>query len=295
MKVAWSETEKFRFNLPYRRSALTPTDIIQITDKAGAVHRIRIMERQDDSGLQDMEAAKDRQSAYTSNVTGKVTPPPVSTSPGLIGPTSLVVMNLPVWSKDADDEVGVYIAGSGVLSGWHGAQVQASGDEGSTYQAIAEIVRPSTIGYTQTALAAWVSSEYPSVQTLTVYLPDAPESITYEALLRYGNRLAVELASGEWEILQFQTVANNGNDSYTLSGLVRGRYNTTPGAVSIGATAVVLDESVQFARVEQSTIGDEFLVRAVSYGTSEDAYTGVPYGFDHAQSQTEWPVHNVTA
>lgn len=292
-KVAWSETEKALFSLPALRWAkLTPTDVGVITLQDGETMRVRVMSREEDSGALLMEASRDRQAAYTGTATGQVPPPPRITDPPIIGPTLLAVMDLPLL-RDTDDDLGVYVAAAGILGAWSGATLEISTDGGATYTEVTELTGGSVIGTTSAALSAWHSAEYPSTQTLSVSLPSAPESITADALVRYGNRAAVQLVTGEWEVLQYQTVTPTGSNGYTLSGLLRGRYNTTPGAIAAGARFVLLDASVRFVKLEEYLIGQSMLVRAVPLGVDPDTITGTAFSVTNPKSQTEWPVHMV--
>lgn len=293
-KVAWSETDKHKFSLPYKFGRVTPTTVITLTDAASVAHRIRVMQVEEEAGVLMVEAVKDRQASYTGTVTGLDPELPTFPEAPLIGPTQAVFMNLPPW-READDEVGLYVAIRGFLNGWTGSNILLSTDSGANYNSVATFTTPSTIGYTTTALEAWHSPEYPSVQTVTVWLPDAPASVDYETLLRYNNRAAIQLDTGEWEILQYQTVVANGSDSYTLSGLLRGRYATTPGAVAAGANFVLLDASVNFMQAERWMIGETLTVKAVSLGTDADANGSQDIEFDPCVSQTEWMPHFVQA
>lgn len=285
-KVAWSETDKFKFCLPYRRAKVTPTDVVTLYDFDGEPHRVRVMGVEEDSGVLHIEGARDRQAAYIGTALGVAPTPITPTGAPLIGPTRLVVMNLPVL-RDADDAVGLYVAGRGYFSGWAGGQVQVSTDGGVSYSGVAEITQSSTIGYTTTAFAAG-SAEVTDTQSLTVWLPDAPESVDYATLLRYANRAAIQSDSGAWEIVQYQAVVANGDNSYTLSGIIRGRYDTTPGAAAAGATFVLIDSTLQFVQTERWMVGQTLQVRAVSYGTDPDAAGTESFAFTSAVSQTEW-------
>ncbi|MCM2313224.1 MAG: hypothetical protein NDI84_17680, partial [Steroidobacteraceae bacterium] len=199
------------------------------------------------------------------------------------------VLNLPVL-RDQDDQLGVYVAVRGVLGGWNGAEIQLSTDDGATVYSRTQKTEPSVIGYTTTDLAAWLSGEYPTEQSVTVYLPQAPESISYEALLRYGNLAAI----GD-EVIQYQTVVDNGDDTYTLSGLVRGRYATDPIAHPSATRFVLIDASVTFVQAQTWMFGQTLSIRAVSLGTSADGVAWGSFDFSTAASQTEWPVHMVAA
>jgi hypothetical protein len=293
--TAWGEPEKQKFSLPYRLAALTPTDVGTYTDDDGEIHTLRLMQAEDDSGIRYMEAATNSAEAYGATATGVSPKPPALSGVNLLGPTKLAVMDLPIWRSTDADDLGLYVAASGYFGAWQGTQIDVSTDEGVSYVSAATITAAATIGYTTTALTAWESSETPEEQEVTVYLPDAPASVDYATLLRYNNRAAVQLDSGAWEILQYQTVTALGDDLYTLSGLLRGRYSTTPGVVSANSTFVLLNAAVQFVRTERDYLDTTLTVRATTLGTSSDSAVPVEYDFSEGASQTEWPVHNVEA
>lgn len=288
LKVAWGEPDKFKLSLPYRFSYLTPTDVGFMTDKKGKVHRVRIMEDQEDSGIKLEELAKDCQSAYGSNAVGVAPKPPVLTAPGLIGPTTFAPINAPVM-RDQDDSLGLYLAARGALSGWAGCAVLMSTDGGATSTTVAEIADPAVIGYTMTPLAATVQ-DYPAEQTLDVYLPEAPVSVDYLQMLQFQNRAFL----GD-EVIQFQTVTDLGDNLYRLSGLIRSRYDTAPAAHATGARFVLFDESVVFLQAQTWLLGQTVLFKAVSFGTSPDAYGWQPFTFSPGRSQTEWQPKAVRA
>jgi hypothetical protein len=292
-KVAWAEPEKLLFSLPALRWArLVPTTVLHVP-VGGQMLRARIASIEEDSGVLLVEASRDRQAAYVGTASGVLPPPPLVVDPPLIGPTKLAVMDLPVW-RESDDALGVYVAASGYLAGWRGCEVQVSTDAGASYTAAALISEAATLGVTTSALSAWPSAEAPSSQSLRVSLPGAPASVSYEKLLQLANRAALRLDDGAWEILQFQTVETNADGTYTLSGLVRGRYATTPGAAASGAAFVLLNDAVQFVPMQRHLINAALQVRAVGYGTDPDAALGSPLTVA-GRSQIEWPVHSVSA
>jgi len=293
-KVAWAEPTKHKFSLGPKHNALTPTDVGTYTDDDGVVHRIRLMKRSEEDHVLLMESAQDSPSAYESSAVGAPTTPPIVIPPPVIGPTSLAIMNLPVLAE-AHDEVGLYVAARGQFTGWNGCVVQFRQEDATEWTDMVSITQPGNIGTLDVAVPADVSSEYPGTTTFEVTLPRAPESISEEALLRYGNRAFLQLDSGQWEVFQFETVTANGDDSYTLDGVVRGRYATTPGAATAGNQVVLYDSAVLFVPAERWMIGETFDVRAVANGTSADMAAVESFEFDPCVSQTEWPVHNVTA
>ena len=293
-KVAWAEPGKHKFSLGPKHNKLTPTDVGTYTDADGHVHRIRLMKRDEEGGVLMMESAQDSPSAYSSSAIGAPITPPIIVPPSVIGPTTLAIMNLPVLAE-AHDEVGLYVTARGALSGWNGCLVQFRQEDATEWTDMVALATPGNLGTLDVSVPADVSSEYPGTTTFEVTLPRAPESISEEALLRYGNRAFLQLDSGQWEVFQFETVTANGDDSYTLDGVVRGRYATTPGAATAGNQVVLYDSAVLFVPAERWMIGETFDVRAVANGTSADMAAVESFEFDPCVSQTEWPVHNVTA
>lgn len=288
IKVAWGEPEKFIFNWPYRFVQYTPTDVGTLTDKQGKIHRIRLMDIQEDSGILILEASRDSQSSYVSNAEGIEPSPPTVTNPGLIGGTRLEILNIPVL-RDEHDQLGLYIAAAGQLPGWNGAEIQISTNGGVSGDTFANITTAATIGYTITSLAA-TAPDYPAEQTVDVFLPDPPESVDYPTLLRFYNRAVI----GD-EVIQYQTVTDLGNNTYRLSGLVRNRYDTVPTNHAAGVRFVLIDSSLLFVQAQQWMLGQSLSFRAVSFGTSADAYAWQPYEFTKGVSQTEWQPKMVRA
>lgn len=281
IKVAWGEPGKYEFSLPYRFSQYTPTDVGVLTDKNGRAHRVRIMKSQEDSGVLITEAPQDSQAAYVSNAQGVEPNPPAVTTPGLIGGTLMELINASPF-RDEHDQLGLYVAVAGQLSGWQGAEIQISTDGGVSGDTFAVITEPATIGYTLTALAA-TAKDYPAEQTVDVFLPDPPESVDYATLLRFYNRAVI----GD-EIIQYETVTDLGSKTYRLSGLIRNRYDTDPVAHAAGVRFVLIDSALAFVQAQQWMLGAQLHFRAVSIGTSADSYVWQPYTFSKALSQTEW-------
>lgn len=294
MKVAWGELHKAGFHLGIAWTALTPTDVIEYTDKRGRKMRIRVVQVEEDSGVLEFEACDDAPWAYDSEAAGVIVPPPISTTPGLVGDTIVAVLNIPIL-RDQDDELGWYVGARGTEAGWRGGQLQLSTDGGATISAALDIAAPSVIGTTLTPLVAEIGGEYLSRQTLQVNLPEQPESISMDTLLRYANRAAVQRVDGSWEVLQYQTVTPLGGTLYALSGLVRGRYATPPAAVPAGAAVVLIDDSLTFVQLQQWMVGTTLSVRGVSAGQDEDDVSWSPLSLDNPASQQEWPVHHVRA
>ncbi|AKO18954.1 baseplate multidomain protein megatron [Xanthomonas oryzae] len=293
LKIAWGERERAQFRTTLKYAYLTPTDEVWVEDDTGAFHRLRLERVMEDAGVLSFEGTRAASFIYDAQADGVAAYPPSSTTPGLIGDTSLYVLDLPVL-KDTQDVLGVHVALLGNGAGWNGAAIQISIDGGqSVYQTVTAPV-DSSVGFTTVDLRAEQSSTYLSDQRLSITMNDPPESITQSAKLNYGNRLAIQTPEGAWEVVQFDQVQTHDDGSYGLSGLVRGRYSTTTGAIPAGAVCVLLNDYTYFLPMESWMAAATLHVRAVSNGLVADE---VPWrGYTALRtSQTEWPPAMVTA
>ncbi|URA06881.1 hypothetical protein QAY90_gp50 [Xanthomonas phage Langgrundblatt2] len=294
LKIAWHEQQTYKFATWLKYAQVVPTDVIEVEDKVGNWHRIRITERNDDHPLIKFEAVADAgQDVYATLGIGHSLPPPTSTTPGLIGESLLEILNIPTL-RDQDDELGVYIAVCGQTSAWYGAQILVSTDGGANFFEAMQIETPATIGETLTDLEEEISAQYPSNQSFEVLVNFPLESLTRENLLKNGNRCVI----GD-ELLQFQFAVLLGmvgdKYHYRLSGLVRGRKATDVEFWPTGTRFVVLDSSIAFLQAQQWMLGKEIQIKPVSLGLTEDETVATAYDYLEGVSQREFPVHHVTA
>lgn len=290
LKAAWAEQITYKFSTTLRYTELTVTDVIEVEDARGAWHRIRLTDRKDDGSVISWEGKQDAgPHTYGFATSGNSLPPPTSTTPGLVGPTTLEIMNLPVLRTE-DDELGVYVAMWGQNSAWYGAQFLLSTDGGTTYNEAFRVESPAVGGELLTDLYEDGGYLYPSAQTVEVQSNFPLSSTTVEGLYNNQNRAII----GD-EVIQFLTATHLGNNVYRLSGLVRGRYNTATPTWPAGTRFVLFDSSVIFLRAERWMLGAELYVKPVSFGRTSDETVPVSYFYDTPTSQTEWPVSNLSA
>ena len=294
LKIAWHEQQTYQFATWLKYAQVVSTDVVEVEDKDGNWHRVRITERNDDHPLIKFEAVADAgQDVYATLGIGHSLPPPTSTTPGLVGETTLEILNIPTL-RDQDDELGVYLAVCGQSSAWYGAQILVSTDGGANFFEAMQIETPATIGETLTDLEQEISAEYPSDQSVEVLVNFPLESLTYDNLLKNGNRCVI----GD-ELMQFQFAVLLGmvdtEYHYRLSGLVRGRKATDPEFWPTGTRFVVLDSSIAFLQAQQWMLGKEIQIKPVSLGLTEDETVATAYDYLEGVSQREFPVHYVTA
>lgn len=286
LKIAHNEYEDFEFTTRLEYTYLTPGDVVEVEDFDGTWYRVHLTERNEDDGNIAWEAETDGGSLVYDNVLipGKPLDPPVSTTPGSVGDTTLEILNLSV-QRDQDDELGLYVAARGASSGWAGYTLSYSIDSGVSYIDAYASDKIANIGETVTSVTATDTS-------LEVLVPYPLESVS-AAQIAAGFNCAV---IGDEEI-QYQTatlldVVDN-LYHYQLSNVTRGVLNTPAEPWGAGIRFVATDAAVLFLQIERKFFGKDIYYKAVSYGQPPDEVTPVAYLFDHANSQTEWPVKNL--
>jgi len=283
IKVAWHEPMGYEWALPLRFAELVPGDVFEYDDEEGSIFRIRIEERNDEPGLIAFIGSQDGGAAvYGAKATGLALPPPLSTTPGLVGPTRIEIINASPF-RDQDDELGLYVALAGETSGWYGAALLVSTD-GINYAEAYRTETPATLGETEDALPIGDAS-------VIVQSNFDLESTDEAGIANNANRCVI----GD-EILQFTTAQHLGSGRWLLQGLVRGAavHGTPEESHPAGTRFVLVDTGMQFVQAQRWMLGQELWVKAVSFGTNEDDAVPMGYDFDDALSQTEWAPIPVT-
>ena len=298
LKVTWEDVKgEVTVTVPDSYLFLTPADCIGLVLR-DQVWRLRIERIEYNPGELKLTCRHDRQSAYTSNVTGVPLPEPTPPPPSIVGQTVFEFMDIPAL-VDTLDSLHYITAASGQLPAWYGASVQRSFDGGANFPDVAAEFSTNTVmGYLLDPVPA-ASPHYTdttNVVRVQLYTDDELDSVTQQQFLSEGGAFALEWADSEgthWELLQYRDASDEGDGVFALSTLLRGRLNTEAVAHAEGARFVLLD-GVRSVPAGSAWIGTDLTHRAVSYGTSPEAATEHTDEFT-ARSQTEWPVANLFA
>lgn len=219
MYDAWTGRTQFQFQTGWKYSYLEPTDVISIV-KAGRTYDVRLQE--DNYGIiSARRAVLEDPSVYSqSGVAAEILPPDENVS--LVPLTKLALMDIPLL-RDQDDGVGFYAAACGYGSGWYGAQAYKSSDAGATWGSFGQgFLNDATIGSATNVLGSFTQNIFDETNSVTVILFNGElSSDTEENVLNGAN--AALLGN---EIIQFKTATLIATDTYTLTGLLRGRRGT---------------------------------------------------------------------
>lgn len=288
-KVAWAQVAgEEEFTLSDRWLELIPSDPIGLAIR-GQVRRVMITQEMIEAGCQPYRMLADRQSAYTSTITGIPLPEPTPPPPSLAGETIFDILDIPALN-DNNDRLLMYAAATGQTEAWYGALVQRAVLPDVTWQDATTFNQNTVMGVLLSTINA--ASEYYTDTTNRIHVQlfgqEVIDSLTQQQFLSEGGSFAIERLDGSWEVGQYRDADENMDGSYTLSYLARGRLNTGATAHVVGSRFVLLD-GVRSIDAVTAWIGNQLMHRAVSFGTSPDGvdtetmtYTG--------KSQIEFPV-----
>lgn len=269
----WAERKSLTTTLSDRWRWLLTGDTIGLP-VAGVVQPFRITRlTRGANAVTEVEAVGMDMEVYSPNSTAATTTAKSQTV-SLPGITRLILMDCPIL-RDEDDNTGFYFAVAAESSGWKGATILRSADDGETYSTLSSIKVRTTLGDVADALASGPTDVWDLENTLTVVLAENSgtlSSTTRLAVLNGANAAWLGPADGQGgEILQFQTATLTAENTYVLSGLLRGRLGTETAVATHedGEVFVLLSRSMGRSNLGASDLNRERLFKPVSLLTTE--------------------------
>lgn len=282
---AYLERSRFAYQVPPKHMDLDPTDIVSVIQD-GTTYRLRNVTQDDgDAMVQAFDTVEDQSEQYTPDVTGAATAILEQTIDAP-GPTEIFVIDSP-YLQDAqstgNNTTGVYLAFGANTEAWEGATAEKSDDSGASFfqAANGNLSVPWGVLVAPVPALSTKKGDYPqavegvdrttSITVLMIDGEDELESKTLSELVQTGieNAMYIFRADGAGEILQYTTVTDNLDGTFTFDGeLLRGRRGTEFEAMA-GHASGALVCFLPFAavsRVQQdiSEIGDTDFWRATT-------------------------------
>jgi hypothetical protein len=293
-KVLTSDAQaEIKLTIPDRLIKLIPSDSIGLSLR-GQVRRLRIDDCEWADGVLTQTLRADRQSAYTSNLTGIPIPEPMLPPSTLVGDTTFVFAD--VSSRiESEDDLHYLVAGVGSLPGWYGWMLQRSLDAGANYSNVEQFNVADIIGSLVDDVPA--ASEHYTDTTNTVRVQlfrdgQELEDITEAQFLSEGGAFLLEKADGSYEVMQYRDAVVESDGSFLLSTLHRGRLNSGAAAHTAGARFVMMS-SAHHIPAQSAWIGQALTHRPVSLGESAETATEQTDTYV-GRSQLEWPVASLS-
>lgn len=284
---------EIKLTIPDSFARLIPSDCIGLVLR-NQVMRLRVDESEWADGILSLTLRLDRQSAYTSVLTGIPIPAPMAPPSTIVGDTEVAIMDIGA-RQDSEDDLHIIVAGVGTSPGWYGWALQRSLDGGANYSTVRNISTAAVIGSLVEGVPSASEDYTDTTNTVRVQLyrdTQTIESITETQFLAEGGAFALEKADGSYEVMQYLDATVDSNGIFSLTTLHRGRLNSKASAHLTGARFVMLDTASHIP-MQSAWIGQAVTWRAVSLGQSAelgavetDTYVG--------RSQIEWEVASLT-
>lgn len=288
---SWVSRESAKFSLAPSQIALDPTDEVQLS-AGGRSWRLRLTGI-DDAGARAVEAVQTDPSIYEAIVGPDRG---VLSTQSLCQPGRALVVFLDLVWLDDGQTPGEPLAAS-YASPWPGAVQIWKSATGSDYALDTQTTRNSVIGSTTADFYSGPLWRWDNVNSLCVSLLSGTLASSDDVSVFGGaNALAVENASGDWEIVQFANAVLTAPGQWTLTRLLRGRHGSEGAMgspVAAGARVVVLDASLAQLGLSQAQLRQPFdyLWGPQGVPVSDPAYQGAALSFTAAGLLPLAPCH----
>lgn len=225
---AWSNKKAADFELSDTWARISPGDLLGIPAFGETLPMKVVRTTRGNNGIADYALVYEDPEIYNSNAQG-VAGPVSGVTLRIPGDTRWVPMDAPLF-RDTDAPSGFYWAATGAESGWRGATIKRSTDDGETYSKVSDVALRNPIGDVSGTLGDGPDVVFDRANTLTVTLTSSASSLesVSELLVLNGSNAAWvgPAAGGVGEIIQFATATLVGESTYELSDLLRGRLGT---------------------------------------------------------------------
>lgn len=269
------------FALPDNWLHLTESDPV-FAETNNKMVRAIITKVELDDGEQRYKAIRDRQSLYTTQVQGIPAAPVTRPPSSIAGPTLVEFIDIPIL-RDTHDQLGFYMAVSGILPAWPGALVEMSLDGGAAYIEGQSTRTASVMGELVTALGDH-PAEYPDTVNscqVEISTPNALlENTDLAGMMNRRNRALVGS-----EIVNFADADEVSPETWEVSHWLRGRKGTATAQHAIGERFVLLDTAM-FIPAELAWLNRTLTFRATTFGRPTSEATIIAVTFT-GQSQVE--------
>ena len=264
----WLERYDISFTLPPTYNHLEPGDVITV-NATGATYELRLTAiTYTSDGRLECAAKYNSAAVYLPTALGEEGQSTGQTLT-ITGPTAYELLDIPLL-LDATDMPGFPVAMSGYMAGWPGGILYRSDDAGQTWSGLQSFTAPGcVIGTAGAPLAVGQTSLIDKAGVLSVTLISGSLSSVSEAAMLNGSNHFAYGAHGRWEIIAAQNCTLQGDGSYVLTDLLRGRFGSewACGLHVTGDRIVFLDaSSLAFVTANINTVGMARTYRGITSG-----------------------------
>ncbi len=280
--MRWLERHDVSFVPPPTHANLEPADVVTITSPT-ATYELRLVGiNYLPDGRIECAAKFNNAAVYTS---AAVAQEGLSTGQVLSfpGASISVLMDIPCVDSDITNKPGMLTALCGYSASWQGGTLFRSDDEGQTWIGVQGFNAPGcTVGMTTNTIGAASRFTVDTGNVLAVRLISGDlSSVTQDAMFNGANHFAYG-APGRWEIIAAQNCVVQGDGTYKLSNLLRGRFGSEQymEAHALSDSIVLLDHaSLRFVGLNIASLNISRLWRPVTKGRSIESASETSYAY----------------
>lgn len=295
---AWTGRESAMFRLPPSRLALDPADVVMLANDGRSI-TLRLVSVAD-TDARGIEAVRQDREAYD---LPPGAPQRTAVSQAVVfGAPDAVLLDLPQLTEDQPAH-RPFAAAHAVP--WPGEIAVFRSPTTDGFELLTSFGSRARIGTLVSDLHAGPTSRFDLGNALVVdLLSGTLESVTDLTLFGGANALAIESATGEWEIVQAGAAELIAPARYRLTRLLRGQRGTE-GAIGnpspAGARVVVLDDSLASLPIAEADLGIQWNWRIgpASRPASDETYVAQsitpegaglrPFSVAHVEQPWRWP------
>jgi len=284
IKRIWNSREPIDVTLTAQQLALEPGDR-KILSLDG-IEQVGRLDKQTFTADDTIKCTFIRDETNVSILNDNTTGPPLVRDPDTIyvpSPVKGFIIDAPL-REDSDSDTRPLIydaAGTYASLTFPGVQVweqTGSGDSAAYDQLVDEIGEGATWGRCTSTLATANPNLWDRGNTLTVSLESGSLTNATEADIDADPELNLILvgSSAGWEYINFTTATLNGDGSYTLSGLKRGRRGTEwMCGAHVASETWILASSLSPEEMGLDDVGDDLSFKVQAIGRSLDSATAI--------------------
>lgn len=268
----WAGRESIELALGMQRLSLVTGDVVAVTVN----DRRRLFEI---DSLTDTQSRQVKGRSIDPEVFAMPLLAPRRTQPALppaLGPVHAVALDLPMLDA-AQPSVLTRLAI--FADPWPGSVTVWRSVDGASYQAIAVATAPATVGATLDVLPSATAGHWDRGHAIRVRLYGGSlTSLSDARVLNGANAAAVRNSDGLWEILQFASAVLVDDNTYHLSGLLRGQAGSEyaiADSLPAGSPFVLLDASLLPLARGLDALDRTMDLRIVATGRSHDDPTAI--------------------
>ncbi len=212
-------------------------------------------------GILELDGTSEEPSSYISDSQADSPTVPSQTPTGSSPMSFSVMMNLPGINR-VYTTLGFFVAPYvlGDDSNWRGAIIYKTNDGGDTWFQVDIVTSQTLVATIQNSPGDGPTTRWDHKSSVKIVplnnRTDLLTSSSELSVLGGANTAAIGSTTGEWEIISYTDVTDNGDDTYTLTGLIRGRRGTEKATTANKSLFVLLNEDgLGFVPIDTSDVG----------------------------------------